>query len=106
MKNNLIIIFITCASKREASAIAGSLLKKRLVACANIVHNIRSGFWWMGKIDKAAETLVICKTTKSNFKAVEIDVKKNHSYDVPEIAAVPIVLVSKEYRRWVEDSVR
>lgn len=85
--------------------IADSLLKKRLVACANIIGKVQSKFWWRGKIDKANEVLVICKTSIDNFKAVEKEVKRIHSYEVPEIIAVPIISGSAEYLSWVKDNV-
>ncbi|MBU0881128.1 MAG: divalent-cation tolerance protein CutA, partial [Candidatus Omnitrophica bacterium] len=53
MSNNYIVIFVTCPSKREADSISGSLLKKRFVACVNIINKVESKFWWNGKIDKA-----------------------------------------------------
>ncbi len=84
---------------------AGSLLRKRLVACANIVNKIESKFWWNGRIDKARETLIVLKTIGNKFKAVEKEVKRLHSYEVPEIIAMPIVRLSGDYRRWIRDSV-
>ncbi len=105
MSNNCIVIFVTCSSKREAGLVAGSLLRKRLVACANIVNKIESKFWWNGRIDKARETLIVLKTIGNKFKAVEKEVKRLHSYEVPEIIAMPIVRLSGDYRRWIRDSV-
>lgn len=106
MKNGFVIILVTFGSKREAESTAGLLLKKRLVACANVVGRVGSKFWWNGRIDKAKETLVIFKTSGKNFKAVEKEVKRLHSYEVPEIIAIPIIALSKDYRRWLEDSVK
>jgi len=105
MNNNIIIIFITCSSKKEAEVIAGVLLKKRLVACANMVHNISSKFWWNGKIDKAGESLVMVKTKRSLFPGIEREVKKLHSYELPEIIAIPVIAGSKDYLNWVKRSV-
>lgn len=105
MNNNFVVIFVTFGSKREAESAAGSLLKKRLVACASIIGKVGSKFWWNGRIDSASETLAIFKTSRYNFRAVEKEVKRLHSYEVPEIIAVPIVALSKDYRRWLKDSV-
>ena len=105
MKNSFVMVVITCSSKREAISISDSLLKKRLIACSNIIDKIESKFWWNGSINKAIETLVICKTIGNNFKAVEKEVKKLHSYKVPEIIALPIARLSKDYLHWIEDSV-
>ena len=96
------ITFVTCQSKKEADSIALSLLNKRLIACANIISNVHSAFWWNGKIDKAKEVLLIIKTRRNNFKKIEKEVKRLHSYAVPEIIAVPIITGSKEYLRWIE----
>lgn len=106
MKNDHIIIFVTCSSLKEAAKIAGALLDKRLVACANTLSGVSSKFWWLGKLDKASETLVMLKTVGRNFSCVEREVKKLHSYDVPEIIAVPIAYISSEYKRWIDDCVK
>jgi periplasmic divalent cation tolerance protein len=106
MKNNFVIILVTFGSKREAGLTADSLLKKRLVACASIVDKIGSKFWWNGKIDSSSETLAIFKTNGNKFKAVEKEVKRLHSYEVPEIIAIPIIALSEDYRRWIKDSVK
>ena len=99
-------VFVTCKSKKEADAIATVLLRKRLAACANIVPGIDSKFWWNGKIDKAKEVLVILKTKSGNFKKIEKEVKRIHSYEVPEIIAVPIIAGSKDYLGWISKSIK
>jgi periplasmic divalent cation tolerance protein len=101
-----VVIFVTCPSRKEAKAIAGSLIRKRLVACANFAGGIESLFWWKGKIDKAKEVLVMMKARRKDFKAVEREVKRLHSYDVPEIIALPIACGSMEYLGWIEENVR
>jgi periplasmic divalent cation tolerance protein len=106
MKDKFVIIFVTCASNNEAQKIAAALLKKRLVACGNIVGGVRSKFWWKGKIDSTKETLLILKAKSANFKAVEKKVKRIHSYDVPEIIAIPIVAGSSDYLNWIKDNIR
>ena len=100
------ITFVTCQSKKEADSIASSLLNKRLVACANIVSGIDSKFWWTGKINKAREVLVILKARRADFKKIEKEVKRLHSYEVPEIIAIPIAAGSDEYLRWVKKETR
>jgi len=86
-------------------SIAGALLKNRLVACSNIIDNVSSRFWWNGKIDKADESLVIVKTKRDRFPEIEREVKRLHSYDIPEIIAMPVVAGSKDYLDWVKNSV-
>lgn len=100
-----IIILITASSKKEAQRLAKGLVAKRLAACANIVPDIESIFWWEGKIDRAKEVLLILKTKASLFKKIMFEVKKLHSYDCPEIIALPISKGSKEYLNWINQSV-
>jgi len=101
MRTNLIIILTTCGSRKEAKKIAKSLLEKKLVACANIISRIESKFWWKDKIDKAKEVLIILKTRNGNFKRIEKEIKCIHSYEVPEIIALPIVAGNKIYLDWL-----
>lgn len=100
--NNYILILITCGSKKEAGRIADSLLSERLVACANIISGVESRFRWKGKVEIAKEILVILKTRRENFKAIEKTVKRIHSYEVPEIIAVPVMAGNKEYLEWLD----
>ncbi len=102
MADRFVIILATCSSKQEAERIAASILKKRLAACGNIVDGVRSRFWWQGKIDSASEVLLMFKTRLTNFKRIEKEIKRIHSYEVPEIIALPIVAGSKEYLGWIE----
>lgn len=97
-----IIIFITCGSKKEAGKIVDAILNKRLAACANIVSEVESKFWWRGKIDNAKEYLIMMKARRKNFEEIEKQVKRLHSYEVPEIIAIPIVAGSKDYLKWLE----
>ncbi len=106
MKTKYIIILVTCANKREAKRIGHELLDRKLVACANMIQGVESQFWWKGKIDKADETLVIFKTIGRNFEEVRRTVRGLHSYDVPEIIALPIEAGDKDYLDWIKDSVK
>ena len=105
MTKDYILIMVTCASKKEAIRISGHLLRKRLIACANILPKIESKFWWNGKLDSAAEILVTMKTIRSNFKKIETLVKSLHSYEVPEIVAIPIVAGSGDYLDWISRTI-
>ena len=105
MAKNYIVIMVTCVSKEEARKISERLLTKRLIACANILPKIESRFWWKGKLDSAAELLVTMKTVRSNFKKIEAQIRRVHSYEVPEIIAVPIVAGSKDYLDWISRTI-
>jgi periplasmic divalent cation tolerance protein len=101
LKNNYIIILVTTKDKQEAEKITQSLLKERLIACANIVNPVTSIFYWSGKIDKAEECLIVMKSRTDLFTQVAEHVKGLHSYEVPEILALPIVDASKAYLDWM-----
>ena len=101
---NFCILLVTCQSKKEANHIASSLLNKRLIACANIISDVNSKFWWNQKIDTAKEFLIILKARCKSFKKIEKEVKRLHSYKVPEIIAIPIIAGSKEYLGWIDNN--
>ncbi len=86
-----IVIFITCSNKIEAQKIAQGLIKDKLAACVNIIDKIESIFWWQGKADKAKETLLVIKTKKALLNKLVKKVRSLHSYEVPEIIALPII---------------
>jgi len=100
------VIFITASSKKEAELIAGQLIDKKLAACVNILDGVESFFRWQGKVDKAKEVLLIVKSSQSKFASLVKLVKSLHSYEVPEIIALPIVSGEKAYLRWIDESLR
>ena len=96
-----IVIFVTASSIHEARKIGRTLVEEGLVACCNISQSIESIFTWQGKINVGNEVLIILKTKENLFHAVEKRVKQLHSYEVPEIIALPIIQGSKDYLDWV-----
>jgi periplasmic divalent cation tolerance protein len=98
-----ILILVTAGSETEAETIAKTLIEERLVACVNIVSPMRSLYRWDGKVVDDREWLLISKTVASHFAAVEARVKALHSYQVPEVIAVPIQFGSDAYIQWVRD---
>ena len=95
-----------CRSLKEADGMASSLLSKRFAACANITKNVSSKFWWSGKIEKAREVLLSLKARRSEFKKIEKEIKRLHSYEVPEIIAIPIIMGSDDYLGWLKNSTK
>ena len=99
-----VVVLITAANKKEALALARSLLNLKLAACVNIISNLESFFRWKGKVEKAKEALLIVKTRKEKFSAVVKAVKSMHSYEVPEIISIPITSGFKPYLKWIDES--
>ena len=101
-----IIIFVTASNRKEANKIAQRLLKNKLAACVNILDKIKSIFWWQGKIDQADEVLLIIKSNRKKLPKIIKLIKSIHSYEVPEIIAVPIYDGYKPYLKWIDESLR
>jgi len=100
----LIIVLMTASSKKEAEDITHKLLEERLIACANIVDNVSSLFWWKQKIEQENETLVVMKSSEKMFKQLTQRIQQLHSYQVPEILALPIVAGSQPYLDWMKSN--
>ncbi len=100
-----VVILITTATEEEAGSIARLLLKQRKAACVNIVPRVDSLFWWQGKLDSAQESLLIVKARASLVSEIVEIVKKAHSYDVPEIIALPVIGGNEDYLKWIDSEV-
>jgi len=101
-----IILFMTTATKQEAQKIVRSLLNKHLIACANILGPVESQFWWKEKIEKADEFLVLMKSDGKLFEKLSKTIKDMHSYETPEILALPIVKGWPPYLEWLNATLR
>ena len=92
---------MTSSSVEEADLISNSLLEKKLIACSNIINDMKSTFWWNGNIQKENEVLIIAKSTKALLDNIIVEVKSIHNYDVPEILAIPILGGNPDYLDWI-----
>ena len=101
MESNYIIILVTTANKAEAEKICNALLREKIIACANIINPVTSFFNWQGKVNKCEEALVVMKSRRDLFAELAKRVKELHSYDVPEVLALPIVDGSQAYLTWL-----
>lgn len=98
-----VVVFITAPGMEEAEKIAGKIVEEKLAGCVNIVNGIRSIYSWKGKIEDDPEVLMIAKTRKDLFDSLKKRVMELHSYDVPEVIAVPVVQGSEDYLNWLRD---
>lgn len=101
------IVMVTCGKPAEAKRIARAVVSKRLAACVNFVQRpMESIYTWKGKVERAREYLLILKTTKALLGDLEREVKRLHSYEVPEFIALPISEGSSKYLSWLNESVQ
>lgn len=98
-----IMIYCTTQDKDSALKIANELVNKKLVACCNILPAITSVYNWQNEINTDSEVLIIMKTKSTLFKLVEQEIKKLHSYEVPEIISTEIIDGSKDYLNWINE---
>ncbi len=101
MTTEYIIVLVTIANKSEAERIVQHLLTERLIACANIIGPVTSFFHWSGKDERAKEYLALMKSRSDLFDKLAEAVKKLHSYEVPEILALPVTAGSETYLDWL-----
>jgi periplasmic divalent cation tolerance protein len=102
-----IVVLVTCGSATEANRIARGLVRRRLAACVNVIGaRLRSTYRWKGKIETATEYLLIIKSSRKQFRALRTAVERLHSYEVPEIIALPIAEGSPAYLNWLAECLR
>ncbi len=99
--SEFIQVTTTASTKEEAGRIAKALLDRRLAACVQIAGPVESHYWWKGQREQSAEWLCIIKTLRVKYASVEAAIRANHSYEVPEIVAVPIETGSAPYLAWL-----
>ena len=104
--NSPILIVTTCASVDEAMNIASALVEGKHVACAQIQNEITSVYEWRGKTETSKEIPLYLKTTHEHWEVVSQMITSMHSYEVPEIIAIPIVEISNQYHQWIVDTVK
>lgn len=106
MNEQKIVVFITAGSHEEAEKIGNALVEERLAACCNIIEPVMSVFHWEGTINREKEVLLIAKSSISQFEEIMKRVKELHSYDVPEIIALPIIAGSEDYLQWIDNETK
>lgn len=99
------MVFCTCHSESEALDLARSLVDQRLAACVNVLPRVQSVYRWQGEIHSEAESLLLIKTTEDRFDALRDAIVAMHSYENPEIVAVPVSAGQDRYLAWIRASV-
>jgi periplasmic divalent cation tolerance protein len=97
-----IVVLTNCGSAEEAAKIARALVEKKLAACVNVMPAVRSFYRWKGVIEDEQESLLVIKSSRALFNDLRVEIEKLHSYEVPEVIAVPIVDGSEGYLEWLD----
>src|SRR2546425_7630685 len=102
-----VVVLVTCGTRDEAGRIAKRLVERRLAACVNVLDaRVRSTYRWKGKVETAEEILLLIKSSKKLLPAVRAEVERLHSYEVPEVIALPIAHGSPAYLAWLAECLR
>lgn len=96
-----VVVMLTAASREEAARLAEMLIGARLAACVQILPEVESVYRWEGAIRREPEVLLLVKTTAGRFAAIEREVRALHSYETPEIVALPVTDISTPYLEWL-----
>ena len=99
-----IVVLMTAASVEEATRIADTLVRGRLAACVQVLPEMQSIYLWKGEVETAREVLMIAKTISAKFGEIQSKLRAIHSYETPEIIALPIVAGSEDYLKWLTSS--
>jgi periplasmic divalent cation tolerance protein len=100
------VVLVTCGNLKEGRRIAHAVVSAKLAACVNVMLSpVESIYTWKGKLEKAREYLLVMKTTSKRLAELEKEVKRAHSYEVPEFISIPITEGSAEYLSWLNASV-
>jgi len=99
---NPILVSTSFEDRHDAEKLVAILLKERLIACGQIAGPVTSSYWWNGSITTSTECILSMKTTVALYERLEMAIRSNHPYEIPEIVAVPITSISDDYRGWME----
>ena len=101
-----IVVFSACSTLDEARGIARKLIEDRLAACVNVMPGVRSFYRWKGAIEEADECLLVIKSSRDLLDRLRLELEKAHTYEVPEVVAVPIVAGAPNYLNWLDNELK
>jgi len=104
VRSDPIVVVMTAATSEEATRIAELLVNKKLAACVQILPDLQSVYVWKGEVQREKEVLLLAKAIRANFAELEREVRAIHSYETPEIIALPIAAGSEPYLKWLMSS--
>jgi len=102
----VLFVYITVGNRDEAVAIGRTLVEERLAACANIIDNVTSFYWWEDEVQEDAEAVVVAKTTEQFIEELIERVKSLHSYSCPCVVSWPIGASNAAYLSWIAEQTR
>jgi periplasmic divalent cation tolerance protein len=101
LSGQVLVILVTVVNRKEAVRIGEEMVSAKLAACANIIPRIQSIYRWKGKVVNAQEALLILKSTRPRYRALEKAIKAMHTYETPEIIGLPVKEGLDQYIGWV-----
>lgn len=102
--DDALVVYVT-APPAEAPPLARALVDRGLAACVNVIPTVRSIYRWQGQVEDEGEALLLVKTTRGTFDRLAAAITELHSYDVPEVLAVPVAAGSPAYLGWLRDQI-
>lgn len=103
--SDYVVIFVTAENASKGEKIAKTLVQEKFAACVNMIPGAKSIYTWEGKLCETEEALLVIKSTKMMFPKIVATVRALHSYQVPEIIAVPVTRASEDYLSWLDQNV-
>jgi len=99
-----LVVLITAPSSEEGEAIARALVEEKLAACVNVIPGMTSFYRWRGELQREGEVLLVVKSRRGLFDRLAARVRELHSYQVPEIIALPVIVGDEDYLRWLSEA--
>lgn len=105
-QESYVMIVIATSTEEEAEKIGKTLVEEKLAASANIIPSIKSFFFWKGEFNSVSEAIILLNTRHDLFEKIQQRARELHSYELPEVIAVPILAGSSDFLAWVKENTR